>query len=83
MADAEPTAPPLQPPLLDTSSPRDREPDAKDLERYRKWWEERRLRKLRGQYESALVQLSGLVSAALSPRLGRPYPQSLNCPQGQ
>ena len=65
MADAEPTAPPLQPPLHYTSSPRDREPDAADIERYRKWWEERKLRKLRGQYESALLQLSDLVRAAL------------------
>ena len=62
MADAEPTAPPLRPPLHDTSSPRDREPNAADIEKYKKWWEERKLRKLRGQYESALVQLSELVS---------------------
>ena len=62
MADAEPTAPPLRPPLQNTSSPRDREPDAADLEKYQKWWEERKLRKLRGQYESGLVQLSELVS---------------------
>ncbi|KAI0646129.1 surface antigen-domain-containing protein [Trametes meyenii] len=61
MADLEPQAPPLQPPLQNTSSPREREPDTADLERYRKWWEERKLRKLRGQYESALVQLSELV----------------------
>ena len=62
MADTEPTAPPLRPPLHDTSSPRDREPNATDIEKYKKWWEERKLRKLRGQYESALVQLSELVS---------------------
>lgn len=63
MADLEPQAPPLQPPLQSTASPREREPDAADLEKYRKWWEERKLRKLRGQYESALVQLSELVSS--------------------
>ena len=68
MSDPEPTAPPLQPPLHYTSSPRDREPDAVDLDKYRQWWEERKLRKLRGQYESALVQLSELVSATLLPR---------------
>ena len=62
MADTEPVAPPLQPPLQNTSSPRDLEPDAADIERYKKWWEERKLRKLRGQYESAFVQLSQLVS---------------------
>ena len=62
MSDLEPQAPPLQPPLHNTSSPRDREPDPADIEKYRQWWEERKLRKLRGQYESALVQLSELVS---------------------
>ncbi|KAI1798397.1 surface antigen-domain-containing protein [Ganoderma leucocontextum] len=66
MADAEPTAPPLQPPLQNTSSPRDLEPDAADIERYKKWWEESKLRKLRGQYESAFVQLSQLVNENLS-----------------
>ena len=65
MANSEPTAPPLQPPLQYTSSPREREPDDKDIERYRKWWEERKLRKLRGQYESALVQLSDLVGVSV------------------
>ncbi|RDX46703.1 hypothetical protein OH76DRAFT_1406788 [Lentinus brumalis] len=66
MSDLEPQAPPLQPPLHNTSSPRDREPDPTDIEKYRKWWEERKLRKLRGQYESALVQLSELVNGNLS-----------------
>nr|VWP01878.1 Uncharacterized protein [Ganoderma boninense] len=66
MADADPVAPPLQPPLQNTSSPRDLEPDAADIERYKKWWEERKLRKLRGQYESAFVQLSQLVNENLS-----------------
>ncbi|KAI0819457.1 surface antigen-domain-containing protein [Trametes gibbosa] len=61
MADLEPQAPPLQPPLQSTASPREPEPDAVDIEKYKKWWEERKLRKLRGQYESALVQLSGLI----------------------
>lgn len=62
MAELEAQAPPLQPPLHNTAAPREREPDPADIERYRKWWEERKLRKLRGQYESALVQLSELVS---------------------
>ncbi|KAI0634983.1 surface antigen-domain-containing protein [Trametes polyzona] len=66
MADLEAQAPPLQPPLQNTASPKDREPDPADLERYRQWWEERKLRKLRGQYESALVQLSELVNGNLS-----------------
>ena len=62
MSDLEAQAPPLQPPLHNTASARDREPDPADIEKYRKWWEERKVRKLRGQYESALVQLSELVS---------------------
>ena len=61
MSDLEAQAPPLQPPVHNTASPRDREPDPADIEKYRKWWEERKVRKLRGQYESALVQLSELV----------------------
>ncbi|KAI9058029.1 hypothetical protein FKP32DRAFT_1582533 [Trametes sanguinea] len=66
MAELEAQAPPLQPPLHNTAAPREREPDPADIERYRKWWEERKLRKLRGQYESALVQLSELVNENLS-----------------
>ncbi|KAI0367215.1 hypothetical protein BV20DRAFT_1037862 [Pilatotrama ljubarskyi] len=66
MADLEPQAPPLRPPLQNTARPREPEPDPADLERYRQWWEERKLRKLRGHYESALVQLSELVNNNLS-----------------
>ncbi|OSD07820.1 hypothetical protein PYCCODRAFT_1358249 [Trametes coccinea BRFM310] len=66
MAELEAQAPPLQPPLHNTAAPREREPDPADIEKYRKWWEERKLRKLRGQYESALVQLSELVNENLS-----------------
>ncbi|KAH9941297.1 surface antigen-domain-containing protein [Epithele typhae] len=58
MTDADPTPPPLQPPLQNTSSPRDREPDAADLERYRQWWEERKARKVRGQYETVLMNFN-------------------------
>ncbi|CDO73898.1 hypothetical protein BN946_scf185016.g55 [Trametes cinnabarina] len=47
MAELEAQAPPLQPPLHTTAAPREREPDPADIERYRKWWEERKLRKLR------------------------------------
>ncbi|KAH9896670.1 surface antigen-domain-containing protein [Cubamyces lactineus] len=66
MSELEAQAPPLQPPLHNTASPREKEPDPEDIEKYRKWWEERKLRKLRGQYESALVQLSELVNNNLS-----------------
>ena len=52
-------APPLRPPLANTSSPLDEEPD--DLEKIRKWQEERIARKLRGEYESSVVHLTELV----------------------
>ena len=52
-------APPLRPPLANTSSPSDKEPD--DLEKIRKWQEERIARKLRGEYESSVMHLTELV----------------------
>ena len=52
-------APPLRPPLANTSSPSEKEPD--DLEKIRKWQEERIARKLRGEYESSVMHLSELV----------------------
>jgi outer membrane protein insertion porin family len=53
---------PLKPPLANTSSPRDREPDFGDVEKLRRWQEERIARKLRGEYESAVLHLSEVVS---------------------
>lgn len=50
----------LKPLLHNTSAPRDNEPD--ELEKIRKWQEERVARKLRGEYESAVMHLSELVS---------------------
>ena len=63
MADTELelTTPPLKPPLQNTSVPRDREPDAADLEKLQKWHNERMARKLRGEYETAVFHLSELV----------------------
>lgn len=52
-------APPLRPPLANTSSPSEKEPD--DLEKIRKWQEERIARKLRGEYESSVMHLTELV----------------------
>jgi len=52
-------APPLRPPLANTSAPLDKEPD--DLEKIRKWQEERIARKLRGEYESSVMHLTELV----------------------
>ncbi|KDQ60316.1 hypothetical protein JAAARDRAFT_152890 [Jaapia argillacea MUCL 33604] len=60
------TSPPLRPPLAQSAAPRDGEPDATDLERLRKWQEERIARKLRGEYESAVLHLSELVNNNLS-----------------
>lgn len=54
-------APPLRPPLANTSAPRDKEPPVADLEKLRKWQEERIARKLRGEYESAVLHLAEVV----------------------
>lgn len=59
--DEDPIAPPLRPPLHNTSSPRDEEPLADELEKIRQWQEARATRKLRGEYESAVRHLSELV----------------------
>jgi hypothetical protein len=53
-------APPLKPPLANTSSSREKEPD-ESLEKIRKWQEERISRKLKGEYESAVLHLNELV----------------------
>ncbi|KAF8804775.1 hypothetical protein BYT27DRAFT_7106989 [Phlegmacium glaucopus] len=55
------SSPTLRPPLHDSSSPRDKEP--KEIEKIRKWQEERIARKLRGEYESAIVHLSEVINA--------------------
>lgn len=61
MLDDEKVEPPsLRPPLTYTSSPSDKEPDD-DLEKIRKWQEERITRKLRGEYESSVLHLTELV----------------------
>ena len=52
-------APPLRPPLANTLSPSEKEPD--DLEKIRKWQEERIARKLRGEYESSVMHLTEIV----------------------
>jgi outer membrane protein insertion porin family len=67
-------APPLRPPLANTSSPSDKEPDD-DLEKIRKWQEERIVRKLRGEYESSVMHLTELVRVFVP--LG--WSWSLNC----
>lgn len=64
MDDSELIAPELKPPLHNTAAPRDKEPDA-DLEKLRKWQEERLARKLRGEYESASLRLAEVVSPVI------------------
>jgi len=49
----------IKAPLHNSSSPRDKEP--KELDKLLKWQKERRERKLRGEYESAIVHLSHVV----------------------
>ncbi|KZT68930.1 hypothetical protein DAEQUDRAFT_711147 [Daedalea quercina L-15889] len=68
MADAGSTldAPPLKPPLANTSAPRDKEPKEADFEKLRKWQEERIARKLRGEYESAVLHLAEVVNDNLN-----------------
>ena len=67
MDDEEPkvVAPPLRPPLANTSVPRDHEPDAAEIEKLRKWQEERIERRIRGEYESAVMHLTEVVSGPL------------------
>ena len=57
-----PLAERIRGPLNSSKSPTDHEPPDEELERIKKWQEERIERKLRGEYESALLHLDGLVS---------------------
>ncbi|KAJ7716259.1 surface antigen-domain-containing protein [Mycena maculata] len=58
--------PGLQPPLQNSSSPRDFEPDQRDIEKIRKWQQERMSKKLRGEYESAVMHLSEVINTNLT-----------------
>lgn len=58
------TAPPLRPPLHNSAAPRDGEIEV-DLTKLKKWQEERIARRLRGDYESAVLHLAEVVSAGL------------------
>ncbi|KAH8110299.1 surface antigen-domain-containing protein [Phellopilus nigrolimitatus] len=51
------------PPLANTSAPYDGEPDMSDFEKVRKWQEERVERRLKGEYESAILYLADLIKA--------------------
>jgi outer membrane protein insertion porin family len=52
----------IRPPLHNTSHPRDKEPDEKDMKRLREWQRERLERRLKGEYESAVIRLGEIVS---------------------
>jgi hypothetical protein len=58
--------PGLRPPLQNSSSPRDFEPDERDIEKIRQWQHQRIEKKLRGEYESAVMHLSEVVSTPFS-----------------
>lgn len=62
-------APPLRPPLVNTSAPRDGEPSAEETEKLRRWQEERIGRKLRGEYESYVRNLNELVRSQFCNRI--------------
>ena len=51
----------IQPPLANTSAPRDLEPSPEDLERLKKWHEERLAKKLKGEYETVHSRIGELV----------------------
>ncbi|EAU81471.1 mitochondrial protein [Coprinopsis cinerea okayama7 len=52
--------PPLKPPLQNSSAPRDKEP--KEIEKLLKWQQQRIERRLRGEYESAVMHLQETVN---------------------
>ncbi|KAJ8086177.1 hypothetical protein PM082_005000 [Marasmius tenuissimus] len=54
----------LKPPLHNSSSSRDQEPI--EVQKLRKWQEERVARRLRGEYESAVFHLSDLISSNMA-----------------
>ena len=68
MDEPEVMTPDLKRPLHNTAAPRDKEPDV-DLEKLRKWQEERLARKLRGEYESATLRLAEVVRPIFMPIL--------------
>jgi outer membrane protein insertion porin family len=63
--ESELTISPLRPPLHNSSAPRDMEPTDADLEKLRKWQEERMTRKLKGEYQSAVLRLAEVVSSMM------------------
>ncbi|KAJ7138464.1 surface antigen-domain-containing protein [Mycena crocata] len=63
---AETQTPGLRPPLQNSSSPRDFEPNERDIDKIRKWQQERVEKKLRGEYESAVLHLSEVINSNLA-----------------
>ena len=62
--------PSLKPPLHNSAQPRHKEPE--DLEKLREWQQQRLQRRLRGDYESAVIHLSHVVCFFF--RILIPYP---------
>ncbi|KAF7334237.1 SAM50-like protein SPAC17C9.06 [Mycena sanguinolenta] len=58
--------PGLRPPLQNSSVPRDFEPDPRDIDKIRTWQQQRIEKKLRGEYESAVLHLSEVINSNLT-----------------
>ncbi|THH09565.1 hypothetical protein EW145_g1916 [Phellinidium pouzarii] len=56
----------ISPPLSNTYVPREHEPDASEIDKIRKWQEERIERRLRGEYESAVLRLGDLIRGSMA-----------------
>lgn len=67
----------LIPPLRNSAQPRDKEPAGKNIDKLIHWQRQRIERRLRGDYESAVIHLSSLVCifSFLSPNLVLTRPQ--------
>ncbi|EKM75679.1 hypothetical protein AGABI1DRAFT_116270 [Agaricus bisporus var. burnettii JB137-S8] len=55
----------LIPPLRNSAQPRDKEPAGKNIDKLIHWQRQRIERRLRGDYESAVIHLSSLINANL------------------
>jgi outer membrane protein insertion porin family len=57
----------LAPPLHNSAQPRDKEPAAEGIDKLLHWQQQRIARRLRGDYESAVIHLSSLVGVFSPP----------------
>ncbi|KAJ7201668.1 surface antigen-domain-containing protein [Mycena pura] len=66
MEETTPESTGLRPPLQRSASPRDFEPDERDIDKIRKWQQERIEKRLRGEYQSAVLHLSQVINDNLA-----------------